>query len=69
MGADADGSALVGLFQQLGGGQGTLSPQGLVVLLTEAAHPLEGADDQRDGCQLGLGVADLVFVEREGLGG
>lgn len=67
--ADADGSALVGLLQQLGGGQGALGPQGLVVFLAEAPHPLEGADDQCDGCQLGLGVADLVFIEGEGLQG
>lgn len=69
MGADADGSTLVGFFQQLGGSQCTLGPQGLVVFLVEASHPLKGPDDQRDGCQLGFGVADLVFVQREGLQG
>lgn len=69
MGAGADGAALVGFLQQLGGGQRALGPQGLVVLLAEAARPLEGPDDQGDGGQLGLGVADLVFVEREGLDG
>lgn len=69
MSAGADGAALVGLLQQLGGGQGALSPERLVVLLAETARPLEGADDQRDGCQLRLGVADLVLVQREGLRG
>lgn len=67
MGADADGSALVGLFQQLGGSQRALSPQRLVVFLTEAPHPLKGPNDQRNGCQLGFGVADLIFIQREGL--
>lgn len=69
MGADADGSALIGFFQQLGGRQGTLSPQRLVVFLTEASHPLKGPNDQRDGCQLGFGVTDLIFIQREGLEG
>lgn len=67
MGADTDSSALVGLFQQLGGSQRTLSPQRLVVFLAEASHPLKGSNDERDGCQLGFGVADLILVQREGL--
>lgn len=67
MGADADGAALVGLLQQLGGGQRALRPQRLVVLLAEAARALKRADDQRDGRQLGFGVADLVLVQGEGL--
>lgn len=62
MGADADSSALVGLLQQLGGGQRALSPQGLVIFLAEASHALKGTDDERDGCQLGFGVADLVLI-------
>lgn len=69
VGADADGSTLVGFLQQLGGSQCTLGPQRLVVLLAEAAHPLKGPDDQRDGGQLGFGVADLVLVQGEGLQG
>lgn len=69
MGADADGSALVGLFQQFGGRQGALGPQRLVVLLAEAAHPLKGPDDQCNGGQLGFRVADLIFIQREGLQG
>lgn len=67
MGADADCSALVWLFQQLGGRQCALGPQGLVVFLAEASHSLKGPDDQRDGGQLGFGVADLVLVQRESL--
>lgn len=67
MGADTDGSALVGLLQQLGSSQRTLSPQRLVVFLAETSHSLKGTDDQRDSCQLGFGVADLVLVQREGL--
>ena len=66
--ADADGSALVGLLQQLGGSQRTLSPQRLVVFFTETSHSLKGTDDQRDGCQLGFGVTDLILIQREGLG-
>lgn len=67
MGADTDGSALVGLLQQLGGSQCTLSPQRLVVFLAETPHSLKGANDQCDGCQLGFGVADLILIQREGL--
>lgn len=67
MGADTDCSALVWLFQQLGGSQRTLGPQWLVVFLTEASHSLKGPDDQRDGSQLGFGVADLILVQRESL--
>ena len=67
MGADTDGSALVRLFQQLGGSQSTLSPQRLVVFLTETSHSLESSNDQCDGCQLSFGVADLILVQGEGL--
>lgn len=67
MGTDTDSSALVWLFQQLGGSQRTLSPQRLVVFLAEASHSLKGPDDQCDGCQLGFGVTDLILVQREGL--
>lgn len=67
MGADADGPALVGLFQQLGGGERALGPQRLVVFFAETSHPLEGTNDQCDGGQLGFGVTDLVLVQREGL--
>lgn len=65
MGTDADSSALVGLLQQLGRSQRTLSPQGLVVFLAEASHPLKSANDQGDGCQLSFGVTDLILIERE----
>jgi len=68
VGADADRAALVGFLQQLGGGQRTLGPQGFVVLLAEAARVLKGADDEHDGGELGLGVTDLILVQREGLG-
>lgn len=67
MGAGAHGSALVRLLQELGGGESALRPQRLVVLLPEALHPLERANDQRDGRQLGFGVTDLVLVQRERL--
>lgn len=67
VGAGAHGSALVRLLEQLGRGQGALRPQRLVVLLAEALHPLERADDQRDGRELRLGIADLVFVQRKRL--
>lgn len=67
MGADADGPALVRLFQQFRGSQRTLSPQRLVVFLAEASHPLEGPNDEGNGGQLGFGVTDLVFIQREGL--
>lgn len=67
VGAGAHGSALVRLLEQLGRGQGALRPQRLVVLLAEALHPLERADDQRDGRQLRLRIADLVFVQRKRL--
>lgn len=67
VGTDTDGSALVGLFQQLRGSQCTLSPQRLVVLLTEASHSFKGPNDQCDGCQLSFGVTDLILVQREGL--
>ena len=67
MSADADGATLVGLLEQLGGGEGTLRAERLVVLLAEAARPLKRADDEGDGCQLGLGVADLILVQRERL--
>lgn len=62
-------SALVGLLQKFGCGKSTLSPQGLMVLFTEALHPLEGADDQGDGSQLGFGVTDFIFIQRKRLGG
>ena len=65
--AGSDRAALVRLLEQLGGGQGALGAQRLMVLLAEAADLLEGADDQRDGGQLGLGVADLIFVQCERL--
>lgn len=67
MGADADCAALVGFLQELGGGQRALCPQGLVVLLAEAARVLKGADDEHDGGKLGLGVTDLILIQREGL--
>ena len=35
--------ALVWLLEKLGGRQGTLSTEGIVVLLREAVHLLEGA--------------------------
>lgn len=38
-----------------------------MVLLSEAAHALEGSNDEGDGRQLSLGVADLIFIEGEGL--
>lgn len=65
---DADGSALVGLLQQLGGGQCTLGPQRLVVFFAETTHALKGANNQRDGCQLSFGVTYLVLVQGKGLG-
>lgn len=65
MGTDADSSALVRLLQQLGRSQCTLSPQGLVVFLTEASHSLKSANNQGDGCQLSFGVTDLILIERE----
>ena len=49
MGADLNPATLVGFLQQLGGRQGALGPQGVVVLLAEALHLLQGADDQADG--------------------
>ena len=69
MGADTDRAALVGFLQQLRGSQRTLCPQGLMVLLAEAAGVLKGADDEHDGCKLGLWVTDLILVQREGLVG
>lgn len=63
----SDRAALVRLLEQLGGGQRALGAQRLMVLLAEAADLLEGANDQRDGGQLGLGVADLIFVQCERL--
>lgn len=38
-----------------------------MVLLSEAAHALKGSNDEGDGCQLGLGVTDLILIEGEGL--
>lgn len=69
MRAGAHCSALVRLLQKFGRGQSTLSPQGLMVLFTEALHPLEGADDQGDGGQLGFGVTDFIFIQRKCLVG
>lgn len=66
--ADANGAALVRLLQQFGGSQSTLGTEGLVVLLAETAHALKCANDEGYSSQLGFGVADLILVEREGLG-
>ena len=49
MRADLNSATLVGFLQQLGGCQGALGPQGVVVLFAEALHLLQGADDQADG--------------------
>lgn len=69
MGTGAHGAALVGLLQELGRSESALSPQGLVVLFTEALHPLKGPDDQRDGRQLGFGITDLILIQRKCLVG
>ncbi len=68
MGTNADCTALVGFLQQFGGSQGTLGTQGLVVLFAEAPRTLKRANDQRNGGQLSLRVADLIFIQGEGLG-
>lgn len=67
MSTDADGSTLVGFLQQFGSSQSTLGSQRLVVLLAETVHSLKGSNDQCDGGELGLGVADLILIQREGL--
>lgn len=54
MGAGADSSALIRLLQQLGSRQGTLGPQGLVVLLAKTFHPLKCPNYQGDCSQLGF---------------
>lgn len=40
-----------------------------MVLLAEAGGLLEGAHDEGHGCQLGLAVTDLIFIQGEGLWG
>lgn len=65
----AHSSALIRLLQKFGCGQSALSPQGLVILFTEALHPLEGPDDQGDGSQLCFGIADFIFIQRKCLVG
>ena len=49
MGAHLNSATLVWFLEQLGGCQGALGPQRVVVLLAEALHLLQGADDQADG--------------------
>lgn len=52
MGTSAHSPALVWLLKKLRGCQRTLSPQRLMVLLTEALHPLKCPNYQGDCSQL-----------------
>lgn len=67
MGTGAHSPALVGLLQELGGCQRTLSPQRLMVLLAEALHPLKRPNYQGDCSQLCFRITDFIFIQREGL--
>lgn len=65
----AHSSALVGFLQEFGRSKCTLSPQGFVILFTEALHPLESANDQGDGSQLCFGITDFILIQRKRLVG
>ena len=56
-------STLVWFLQQLSSSQGTLGSKGVMILLREAGHLLEGGDNEGDCRQLGPGVGDFVLVQ------
>lgn len=64
---DSNSPALVRLFHELAAGKDKLSAQRVVVLLTEARHPLKRARQESDGRKLGPRLADLLLVERKRL--
>lgn len=61
------GAALVWLLQQAGGAAGAVGAQGLMVLLSQALHPLKGSHNQEQGTHLLLGVRDVLLEHSEGL--
>lgn len=65
MGAGSNASALIRFLEQLARIESALVPNRFRVLLGKTAHLFECCDNQGDGGQLGLGVADLVFVDGE----
>ena len=68
VGAELHGGALVGLLEELGGVEGALGGEGILVLRAKYAHGLEGANDEGDGGELGPGVGNVLLVDEEGLG-
>ena len=65
MRAYAHTTTLIRFLQKLGGCEGALGTQRLVVFFAEATHLFKGGVDEGDGCKLGFGIADFVFVQRE----
>lgn len=65
MRAGADGSALVGFFQQLGAVPGRLVHQNVAVLRGEDSAPVQRADDalQRRDLRLAIGYRFLIQYE------
>lgn len=63
----AHSSALIGFLQKFGCSKCTLSPQRLMILFTEALHPLKSTNDQGDGSQLCFGITDFIFIQRKRL--
>lgn len=68
MGAGADGSALIGFFQQLGAVPGCLVHQDVAVLRSEDSAPVQGADDALQRRDLRLAVGYRFLIQYESLG-
>lgn len=67
MGTSTHSPALVWFLKEFRGCQRTLSPQRLMVLLTEALHPLKRPNYQCDCSQLCLWITNFIFIQRESL--
>ncbi|KAG8534552.1 hypothetical protein GDO81_019171 [Engystomops pustulosus] len=63
MGRGAHSSALIRLLQQLGGCQGALCPQRLMVFFTKTFHLLKCSNYEGDRRQLCLRVTDFIFIQ------
>lgn len=61
----AHSSALIWFLQKFWCSKCTLSSQGLMILFTEALHPLKSTNDQGDSSQLCFRIADFILIERK----
>lgn len=67
MTCQVDGSALIGLFQQLASMQGHLRDKCIVILLRETSGVVESTGNDTDSLELRSRIANSVFIDSESL--